>query len=186
MAKEVSYLMRHRIAEPLEGFIILMPATPYRSVYRDCATLYFGPHLNNRICRFGARYAFVGRVGKLMRACHNRRCTACRHAMPILLGELQRERHGICSWARPAVVSAGRRGQQKRRREDDRKEEASHALHAEADGRPALPPERVILGGAAGEPGVRWGSPLRALLPMKTYALAHGPGRLWRLIPPSP
>jgi hypothetical protein len=173
MPKEVSYLMRHRIAEPLEGFVVLMPAAPYRSVYRDCAPLYFGPHLNNGICRFSARYAFVFRVRKLMRTCHNGRCTACRYAMPILLSELQGERHGICSWVRPAVVSAGRRGQQKCRREDDRKEEASHALHAEADGRPALPPKRVILGEAAGEPGVRRDSPLRALLPMKTYALAR-------------
>lgn len=64
MPKEVSYLMRHRIAEPLEGFIILMPVTPYRRVYRDFALLYFGPHLNNGICWFSARYAFVVRVGK--------------------------------------------------------------------------------------------------------------------------
>jgi hypothetical protein len=176
--------MRHRIAEPLEGFIILMPATPYRSVYRDCAILYFSPHLNNGICWFGARYAFVVRVGELMRTCHNCRCTTCRYTVPILLGELQRERHGICSWARSAVVSAGRRGQQKRRCEDDREEEASHVLHAEADGRPSSSSQEGDLGGSGG--GIGGEAGLTLARPAADEDIRAGPrlGQLCRPISP--
>jgi hypothetical protein len=53
--------------------------------------------------------------------------------------------------ARPAAVSAGRRGQEKRRCEDDSEEETGHTLHARASRRLALPLARVILGGATGE-----------------------------------
>jgi DNA-binding NarL/FixJ family response regulator len=71
-----------------------------------------------------------------------------------------------------AALGAGRRRQDERRCKD--------ALQAEAGSRPALPPRRVILGGVTGEPGVRWSSPWRSLLPMKTYAPAY----LWPSMPP--
>ena len=151
MTEEVSDLMRHRVTKPLEVFIIQMPAWPQRGVDRDRALLYFGPHLDNGIFRFRARHSFVVGIGKLMSTRQNRRCAAFWDAMPVPLGEPQRQRHGIRGWVPYRLVSSSRCGQEQRRREDDREQQTSHALHAEDSRGMVLSSCGVILGVVVGE-----------------------------------
>jgi DNA-binding NarL/FixJ family response regulator len=81
---------------------------------------------------------------------------------------------------RQAGVSTGRRRQEQRRCEDDRKQETSHAFHAEAVGRPVLPPQQVILGGGTG--GTKGEAGLTLTLRPADEDIHAGP----RLGPPMP
>src|SRR6202034_460299 len=73
VSEQVPYLVGHRVAKPLEGFIVLTPAWPEGGVDRDRALLHFSPHLDNGIRWFGTRDGFVVGVGQLMGAGHDRR-----------------------------------------------------------------------------------------------------------------
>ena len=151
MSKQMAHLVRHRVTEPLKRFIVLMPAWPQRGVYRDRALLHFGPHLDNGVLGFRARDRFVLGVGELMSAHHDCGGAAGRDAMPVALGEPQRERHGVCCWVSCRLVSSSRCRQEQRRCQDDREQKTAHALHADGSGAIVLPPGGVISGGATGE-----------------------------------